>query len=117
MRSEFSSLVFVVGQTDFAEMKSSARIRFGAMTAQSVQRLRYGLDGQGAGVRDPVGGKIFVVSTSSGPGSGAHPACCRMGTGSFSPGTEAARPSSPATRAEVKNTWIYTSTPPCVFMA
>jgi hypothetical protein len=48
---------------------------------------------------------LHVVQT----GSGTHPASYPMGMGnSFH---------SPPTSAEVKNTWIYTSTPPYVFMA
>jgi hypothetical protein len=52
-------------------------------------------------------------------GSGAHPASYPMGTGALSPGVK--RPGreadhSPPTSAEVNKTWIYTSTPPYVFM-
>jgi hypothetical protein len=54
-------------------------------------------------------------------GSGAHPAFYRMGTGgSFTRGVKRlereADQSSPIS-AEVKKTWIYTSTPPYAFMA
>jgi hypothetical protein len=54
---------------------------------------------------------LHVVQTSS----GAHPASYKMGTwgcfdGVMRPGHEADH--SPSTSAEVKNTWIYTSTPP-----
>jgi hypothetical protein len=53
---------------------------------------------------------FFVVQT----GSGAYPASYPMGTGVKRPGLEADY--SPQTSADVKNTWIYTSTPPYVFM-
>jgi hypothetical protein len=53
-------------------------------------------------------------------GSGAHAAPYPMGTGALSP--EVKRPERkgnhpPPPSAEVKNTWIYTSTPPYIFMA
>jgi hypothetical protein len=51
--------------------------------------------------------------------SGAHPASYPKGTGGSFPGGKAAGPeadSSPPTSAEVKKTWVYTSTPPYVFM-
>jgi hypothetical protein len=48
-------------------------------------------------------------------GSGAHPASYPMGAVVKRPGREADH--SPPTSAEVKNTWIYTSTPPYAFMA
>jgi hypothetical protein len=60
---------------------------------------------------------LHVVQT----GSGVHPASYPMGTaGALSP--EVKRPGreadhSPPTNAEVKKPWVYTSTPPCVFMA
>jgi hypothetical protein len=59
---------------------------------------------------------LHVVHT----GSGAHPASCPMGPGGgLSPGVK--RPLLEADHsppsAEVKNTWIYTSTPPYGLMA
>jgi hypothetical protein len=53
-------------------------------------------------------------------GTGVHPTSYKMGTGGSFPGVmrqgrEADH--SPPTSAEVKKTWIYTSTPPYVFMA
>jgi hypothetical protein len=56
---------------------------------------------------------LYVIQT----GLGAHPASNSMGT--LSPwikrlGSEADH--SPPTSAEVKKMWIYTSTPPYVFM-
>jgi hypothetical protein len=53
-------------------------------------------------------------------GSGAHPASYPMGTGGYFPGAKRQgyeADNLPATSAEVKNTWIYTSTLPYVFMA
>jgi hypothetical protein len=72
----------------------------------------YGLYGQWVGVRVPVGVRFFSAA------SGAHPASYRMDTGALSgrgvkrPGREAGH--SPPASAEVKNTWTYTSTPPCL---
>jgi hypothetical protein len=59
---------------------------------------------------------LHVVQT----GFGAHPAPYPMGTRGFFLGSQAAGAEadhSPPTSAEVKNTWIYTSTPPYVFMS
>jgi hypothetical protein len=48
-------------------------------------------------------------------GSGAHPASYPVSTGGSFPGAKATgADQSPPTRAEVKKTWIYTSTPPYV---
>jgi hypothetical protein len=59
---------------------------------------------------------LHVVQT----GSGAHPASYPMGTDGSFPGikwsgleADYSRPTS----AEVKKIWIYTSIPPCAFMA
>jgi hypothetical protein len=59
---------------------------------------------------------LHVVQTAS----GAHPASNPMGTGAVTSGVmqpwrEADH--SPTTSAEVKKTWIYTSTSPYAFMA
>jgi hypothetical protein len=53
-------------------------------------------------------------------GSGAHPASYPMGTGALSPGVKRSgreADHSTPTSAEVKKTWVYTSTPPYAFMA
>jgi hypothetical protein len=78
----------------------------------------YGLDDRGVGVRVPVGLRIFthhVVQT----GSGVHPTSYPMGTGDSFPGVK--RPGREAdhtpTSAEVKKTWVYTSTPLYASMA
>jgi hypothetical protein len=78
----------------------------------------YGLDDQGVGIRVPLGARIFI-SPYRPYWLWGHPASYAMGTGgSFS---EVKRPwgeadHSPSTSAEVKKTWVYTSTPPHVFM-
>jgi hypothetical protein len=80
----------------------------------------YVLDNQGVGVQVPVGGQEFSLLYVVQTGSGARPASYPMGVpGALSPGVkrpwrEADR--SPPTSAEVKKTWVYTSTPPYVFM-
>jgi hypothetical protein len=59
---------------------------------------------------------LHVVQT----GSGAHPASYPMGTGGSFPGVKRQgreADHSPSTSAEVKEMWIYTSTPLYVFMA
>jgi hypothetical protein len=61
------------------------------LTSVTNHRDSAGLDGRGVGVQDPVG------------------------TGDLPPGREADH--SLPTSAEVKNTWIYTSTPQYAFMA
>jgi hypothetical protein len=65
----------------------------------------YGLDDRGAGVRVPVGSRIFS--------SPRHPD--RLWSPPKWPRREADH-SSPA-NVEVKKMWIYTSTPPYAFMA
>jgi hypothetical protein len=65
-------------------------------------------------------GREFSLLHSVQTYTGAHPASYLMGTGVLSqgikrPGREADH--SPQASAEVKNAWIYTSTPPYAFMA
>jgi hypothetical protein len=58
---------------------------------------------------------LHVVDTDP----GVHPTSYTMGTGVLSPGVmrqERETDHSPPTSAEVKKMWIYTSTPPYVFM-
>jgi hypothetical protein len=79
----------------------------------------YGLDGRGVEVRVSAGVRLFplyLVHT----GSGVHPANYPVGTGGSFPrekwlGREADYP--PPTSPEVKNTWVYTSSPTYVFIA
>jgi hypothetical protein len=49
----------------------------------------YGLDDLAIGVRSPAGAKDFSSSLCVQTGSGAHPACCTMGTGGPFPGGKA----------------------------
>jgi hypothetical protein len=59
---------------------------------------------------------FYVVQT----GSGVHPASYLKVPGALSPGVklqEREADHSPPASAEVKKMWIYTSTPPYVFMA
>jgi hypothetical protein len=75
----------------------------------------YGPDDRGAGVRVPV--RVRFFSTSSRPVLGPTQLPIRWVPGALSPGVKSpgreADPS-PPTSAEVKKTWIYTSTPPYV---
>jgi hypothetical protein len=78
----------------------------------------YGLHDLGVGVRVPVGSRAF--SPASRPALGPTQPPIQWVPGSLSPvvkrqGREADH--SPATSAEVKKIWIYTSTPPYAFMA
>jgi hypothetical protein len=75
--------------------------------------IGYGLNDRGAGVRVPVEARILlshVVQT----GSGAHPTSCPMGVGSKA--VKLTTLTTPPTSAGVKKMWIYTSTPPYVFI-
>jgi hypothetical protein len=78
----------------------------------------YGLDGRGVRVRVPVGARIFFMSSRSVLGLAQPPV--QWVPGALSQGVK--RPEreadhSPSASAEVKKTWIYTSTPPYFFMA
>jgi hypothetical protein len=80
----------------------------------------YGLDGQGVGVPSSGGVKYFLFSTASRPDLGSTQPPSQRLTGALSPGVK--RPGRdadhlPPVSAEVKKIWIYTSTPPYVFMA
>jgi hypothetical protein len=79
----------------------------------------YEVEDRGVGVRVPVGSRIFTSPRHPdrlwGP-----PNLYPLGTGALSPGVK--RPGreadhSPPTSVEIKNTWVYTSTPPYAFMA
>jgi hypothetical protein len=85
----------------------------------SARTTAYGLDDGGIGVRDPVRARLVFVHVVQ-TGSGAHPVSYLMcKEDSFSGGNVAGREAdhSTPTNAEVKNTWIYTPTPQCTFMA
>jgi hypothetical protein len=91
--------------------------RGGRDTSVSIATC-YGLDDRRIGVRVPVGSRIFTSSISQ-TGSGVHTTSYTIGTGESFP--EVKRPRheadhSPPASAEVKKMWMYTSTPPYVFM-
>jgi hypothetical protein len=80
----------------------------------------YGLDSQGFRVPSPGRGKNFLFSTSSRPAQGqTQPPIRRVPEALYlgvkRPGRAADH--SPPISAEVKYIWVYTSTPPYVFMA
>jgi hypothetical protein len=79
----------------------------------------YGLEAQGIVVR-VLAGQDFSLLPAAQICSGVHLASYPVGTGALIPGVKRrgleAEHSSP-TSAEVKKTWIYTSTPTYVFMA
>jgi hypothetical protein len=85
---------------------------------QLVWRLTTGWTAEGSGFQSRYGQEfslLHVVQT----GPGVHPASYPMGTGDSFPGAkwkEREVDHSPSTIAEVKRTWLYTSTPPYVFM-
>jgi hypothetical protein len=75
----------------------------------------YGLEGREVGVRVPVRSRIFfspAIGPTQPPIQWVSEA---VSSGIKRPGREADH--SPPTSAEVKKTWIYTFTPPHVFMA
>jgi hypothetical protein len=79
----------------------------------------YGLDDQGVRVRVPVGSRIFSSLRRSDRLWSPPNLLCNRYRGLF-PAVK--RPEcevdhSPSSYAEVKKTWIYTSTPPYVFMS
>jgi hypothetical protein len=80
----------------------------------------YGLDERGGGSSSPGRVKKCSLPHIVQTGSAVHPTSYKIGTvGSF-PGVKRQGPEadySPPTSAEVKKMWIYTSTPPYVFMA
>jgi hypothetical protein len=81
--------------------------------------IGYGLDALGVGIRVPVGSRIFCSPFRPDCLWGPPNLLSNGFRGSFSgvnrPDREADR--SPLASAEVKKMWIYTSTPPYVFMA
>jgi hypothetical protein len=84
-------------------------------------RTSYGLDDWGVEVRVPVDLRIFTSSRSPDrPWGKPRPITHGWGGGGLSTGnkwTGSEDNHSPPTSAEVKKTWIYTSTSPYVFMA
>jgi hypothetical protein len=80
----------------------------------------YGLDGLGERSSSPGRGKLSLLAMSSRPVLGPSPPPIQWIPGALSPGvkrTGREADHSPPTSAEVKKAWIYTSTPPYVFMA
>jgi hypothetical protein len=80
----------------------------------------YELDGRGVGVSDPVRAIFFPTPRHPDRFWGPPSLLIQWVTGALSsgvklPGREADH--SPPTSVEVKNTWIYTSTPPYALMA
>jgi hypothetical protein len=78
----------------------------------------YGLDDQGVGVQVPIGSRIFSTTSRQALGPTQPPIKWVPGAlflGVKRPGREADH--SPPTSAEVKKTWLCTSTPPYAFMA
>jgi hypothetical protein len=80
----------------------------------------YTLEDGGVGVRVPVGARFFSSPCRPDrfwgqPNPPIQWVPSALSAGVKRPGREADH--SPPTSAEVKNTWIYTPTPPCVFMA
>jgi hypothetical protein len=77
----------------------------------------YGLhdQGEGVGVRVPVGSKIFTSIISSRPALQSTQPHIKLISGVKQQGHEADH--SPTTSTEVMKMWIYISTPPYVFMA
>jgi hypothetical protein len=106
---------------------SSTLLEFGASLCYLQSRdssvgiaLGYGLDDRGSRVRLPAGAGNFSLRHRVQNGSESHPASYPTGTRALSLGVK--RPvreadHSPPLSAEVKNAWIYTSTPQYVFMA
>jgi hypothetical protein len=80
----------------------------------------YGLEDRGVGVRVLIRSRIFIFSRSSTPALGPTQPPIQQVPGVLYPGIKRqgreADPSPPAS-AEVNKTWIYTFTPPYVFMA
>jgi hypothetical protein len=79
----------------------------------------YGLNDPGVGIRVPVEARIFS-SRSSRPVLGPTQPPVQWVPGALSPGKKLPgreADHSPPTSADVKKTWIYTSTSPYVFMA
>jgi hypothetical protein len=80
----------------------------------------YRLDDRGVGVPSPGRVKNFVFSTSSTPALRSTQPPIQWVSGAPSSGVKRQgreADHSPAASAEVKKRWIYTSTPPYVFMA
>jgi hypothetical protein len=82
-------------------------LKWGARVAQSEQRLGYGPNNRG--LVPSRGNEIFSFHHRVQTGSGAHPSSYPMDAGGKAAGPSSCR-SAPSS-AEVKNAWMYTSTP------
>jgi hypothetical protein len=86
---------------------------------ENVYRLPTGWTAEGVRSLSPGRGRVFLLSTSSRPVLEPTQRPIQWVAGALSPGAK--RPGreadhTPPTTAEVKNIWIYTFTPPHVFM-
>jgi hypothetical protein len=101
------------------EFQRTTRQYKGAGIAQCVHLLTTGWTAEGSEC-ESWEMQEFSLLHSAQTGSGAHPASYPMDTGDSFPGSKPPGRDahhSPPTSVEVKNTWIYTSTPPYVIMA
>jgi hypothetical protein len=80
---------------------------------QSVRRLATGCMAEVSELQARYSSLLHVIQT----GSGAHTASYPMSNGSTAPSPGREADHSPQTSGEVKNTRIYTSTPPYTFTA
>jgi hypothetical protein len=99
---------------DFYRQSVQSRDRLASM------EMGYGLEGRGIGVRFPAGERDFLIPKAPRPGSGSTQLPMQGVQGAVSPevkwpGREGDH--SHLSSAKNKNTWIYTSTSPHVFMA
>jgi hypothetical protein len=74
----------------------------------------YRLDGRGIGVRIPAQARFFSSPSRPDRIWGPNTTSCPMGRGVKRPGRGVDH--SPLYSAEIKNTWMYRSSSPCVFM-
>jgi hypothetical protein len=82
--------------------------------------IGYGLDDQEGREFESRKGKKFLLLHIVQTCSGVQPTSYKMGTGGSFPGVKRQGREtghSPPSSAEIKKMWIYTSTPPYVFMA
>jgi hypothetical protein len=103
----------------FCFVPSRSRTTLGSRDRVIAIATGYGMDDQGVGVRVPVGSRIFSSPRRPDRIWGPLNLLSNWYRGSFAgvqrPGCEAYN--SPPASTEGKKMWIYTSTPPYVFMA
>jgi hypothetical protein len=103
----------VEGQRNFGETHASIQSRDSAVDIATG----CGLDDQGFGIRVPMGQEVSLLHVFQTLGSIEPPIEWVLGAlsqGVKRPGRGADH--SPPTSAEIKKTWVYTSTPTYVFM-